>query len=275
MKKDETGKIIRMEEYQSIQQEIAELRSQLEEMILMRQRLIYDDGKNVEMDYMQQIGHLEYQLLQYQYQAIRARRQAELLQRNFGRTAEIDQEKIERQLDSEFREHRVRLAQWEAALSRAEKRSKQKELSEEETEELYDAYRQILTRLHPELNPNALGNSADILRQTAEFLVRRDLDSMRRAAQMTMEIAKENQENLKGSQLKQRKSQLRESVENVRREIERAEKSFPYNQRALLKNPNAVRAMQRELRGQMSYYKEMCDIYAQRLREYGEQGARS
>ena len=33
MKKDETGKIIRMEEYQSIQQEIAELRSQLEEMV--------------------------------------------------------------------------------------------------------------------------------------------------------------------------------------------------------------------------------------------------
>ena len=119
MEKGGNGKVIAIEKYQLVQKEIAELREQLEEMILKRQRLIYDDGKDVEMDYMRQIGHLEYQLLQYRYQAMRARRQEELMQQDFARTSEIDREKIQQQLDNEFRTYRVSLAQWEAAFARA------------------------------------------------------------------------------------------------------------------------------------------------------------
>ena len=126
MEKGGNGKVIAIEKYQLVQKEIAELREQLEEMILKRQRLIYDDGKDVEMDYMRQIGHLEYQLLQYRYQAMRARRQEELMQQDFARTSEIDREKIQQQLDNEFRTYRVSLAQWEAAFARAKKRSQEK-----------------------------------------------------------------------------------------------------------------------------------------------------
>lgn len=268
MEKGGNGKVIAMEKYQLVQKEIAELRQQLEDMLLKRQRLIYDDGKDVEMDYMRQIGHLEYQLLQYRYQAMRARRQAALMQQNFARASEIDREKIQQRLDSEFRKYRVSLAQWEAAFARAEKRSQEKGLDGEEREELYSVYRQIITKLHPELNPNAFGRFSDILRQTAECFVKRDLDAMNRIAQTIADIPEENQGNLTGSRLEQRRSQLKESVANVRKEIERAEKSFPYNQKDLLQNPHAVKAVQRELRGQMSYYKELCDIYTQQLQQF-------
>lgn len=149
------GDLIEFPDVKQSREKIRRLKNDLEALLLEREHLRSVICVNIQREYTLVFGGLEYQIYKASCDYLRLRRKKELIQAKKNRRERIDLKAVEARLDEEFRDYKKKLDEKMAEVNRALKASAMEFLSEEETMAIKKLYKQLVKRLHPDLNPSA------------------------------------------------------------------------------------------------------------------------
>lgn len=146
----------------------------------------------LEADYAVKIGYLENQVLEANIAMQRSKRRVALAQAQANARQPFDEKAIESQLDAE-------LESWEQKLSLAvaeyyrlvDLRCSCTPLSAQDTKELKRLFRQLMKRLHPDINPGQLPSDAVLFSLVQAAYGNGDLETLRSLASTLGDFADE------------------------------------------------------------------------------------
>jgi hypothetical protein len=222
------------------------------------------ERNNIEADYMEKIGSLEYKAFELQCKAARLERKYELIARAVDSLELIELSRIDTQLIREFSAHNEQLSESIGRMNAALRR--RDALSGAEAAELRRLYSTLLKKLHPDLNPvhneatEALFSSARNAYRNAALEELRDLAA-------AAEGRKELMDDPVGSmdRLLRTEARLREQVEALRRTVGGLKNSYPWNTRELLNDGERLRNRTAALVGQIAEFRKTCDDLEKRI----------
>ena len=239
-------------EYLKIIEEVKQLKENIVQLYEEKDELIYHICKNIEAEYMSKIGILEYKLYEFQCKILRLKRKIELYQANLNIQKVPNEEEIEEQLNTEYKEYEEKLNNMFDSIQIALDRKNSKTLSYKDSKEIKSIYRKLIKKLHPDLNKEYSEKNKKILLQVKQAYENGDLDSLRNLELLTDEITEKEDINVgELEEIKQTKAKYETIVKKLLDEINKIMESFPYNQKEFLKNDILVNKRKDELEKDM------------------------
>ena len=123
-------------EYLKLIQEVKELKEAVVNLYEEKDELVYHICRNIESEYMSQVGMLEYKAFEFRCKILRLKRKIELYQVKINRQEKPNEKEIENQLDIEYREYQEKLDKMSNDLQEKLNRKNYEILSEEDGKEL-------------------------------------------------------------------------------------------------------------------------------------------
>ncbi len=152
-------------------------------------------------------------------------------------------------------------------INEALERNNMGKLSSEETEELKKMYKQIVKKLHPDINPNITEGELKLFNQAVEAYKSGDIQALRSISIMISEISDYEETADSINVLKEKINRLKQMITNILNEIAQIKQSFPYNQKELLSNPKKLQERKDELNILLDEYKQIYAAYEQKLND--------
>ena len=239
-------------EYLKIIEEVKQLKENIVQLYEEKDERIYHICKNIEAEYMSKIGILEYKLYEFQCKILRLKRKIDLYQAKLNIQKVPNEEKIEEQLNIEYKEYEEKLNDMFDSIQIALDRKNSKTLSDKDSKEIKSIYRKLIKKLHPDLNKEYSEKNKKILLQVKQAYENGDLDSLRNLELLTDEITEKEDINVgELEEIKQTKAKYETIVKKLLDEINKIMESFPYNQKEFLKNDILVNKRKDELEKDM------------------------
>ena len=254
-------------DFEKSKAEVEELRAELSMLILEHDELIHVECRNIETQYMLEIGSLEYKMYELECDVMRLKRKAELLRANADRPEKTALPDIEKRLDTEFAEYEEKLSERLAQINEALEHSRGRLPTEEEAGELKELYRKIVLALHPDLNPGLGEEKVKLFRHAAEAYKNGNLRHLRVIGNMVAEPALSREKPDAFRHLKEEKERLAELVGGMKERIARIKSEFPYSMKAFLQNPERVEARKAERNAMIEQLKDLRARYAEKIRQ--------
>lgn len=261
--------IILHPEYEKVCGEIIELKTQLSALLSERDELLYHICKNIEADYMIKIGTLEYKAYKYFCMTLRIKRKIELIQAKLNRQEIVALPLIEQQLDKEYAEYEQSLKDRMDTINAAVQRMAGTLLTDEEDELLKKLYRQIVKKLHPDLNPKITEEELTLFHNAVIAYENGDLTIIKSIAMMVEEITPGGNDfglNDGLSELRATKEKFLESQKGILVQIEKIKSSFPYNQKDFLQDEVAVKIYRNDLQVEIEEERKAFEQYELKLK---------
>ena len=101
--------VIVFPDFEKLKSEVEKMRTELSMLLLERDELQFVICKNIETEYMLQLGSIEYKAYEAQCAALRLKRKIELIQAKKNRQEKVIISAIEKTLDNEFAEYQKQL----------------------------------------------------------------------------------------------------------------------------------------------------------------------
>ena len=161
-----------------LQEDVSALEKELGKVILEQDEMVNAVKPNLEAEYQKTIGYKELECLENEIAARRIKRQIELIQAAVNRQETIAIEKVEKQLDDEFQEWYEKIDEQYQKVQEAQSRIEGL-MSDEENEEFKKLYRQLVFKLHPDLNPNQSKDEKNLWNRVQLAYQGGDLEEMR------------------------------------------------------------------------------------------------
>ena len=263
-------------EYEKLIAEISEQKSQISVLLSERDEHRYHTCKNIEAEYMIKIGSLEYKAFEFYCKTLRIKRKIELIRAKLNRQEPVVLPLIEKQLDKEYAEYEQTLQDKLDTINEAMHRAGLTELSDEDSELLKKLYRQIVKKLHPDLNPDITESELDLFRSAVAAYENADLTIIKSIAIVVDEITPGvNDFSLYDGliELKAKKEQYLESQAGILAQIESIKKAFPYDQIDFLKDETAVKLLRNELQMEIEEERKAYQKYEAELKTMLEGGS--
>lgn len=263
-------------EYEKLCEEINELKSQISALLLERDELQFHISKNIEAEYMVKIGSLEYKAFEFYCLTLRIKRKIELIQAKLNRQEVVALPLIEQQLDKEYAEYQQMLKDRMDTMNSAMLHREGELLSDEDAELLKKLYRQIMKKLHPDLNPNTTQEQLTLFRNAVTAYENGDLEIIKSIAILVEEITPGVNDfgPEDGLQvLRLRKEQYLESKTAVTSQIDIIKSSFPCNQEDFLNDETAVKIRRNELQMEIEEQRKAYEKYEEVLKSMLEGGS--
>lgn len=259
--------VILFPEFVALKAEVEKLRAEVASLLLEKDELRFVICKNIETEYMLKLGGLEHKAFELNCWVLRLKRKIELVQAKKNRQEKIVLSEIEDILDEEFAEFQRQLNEQIEQMNEAIEHSKGRVLSDEETKEFKQLYRNIVKALHPDLNPNVTPAQMQLFQNAVQAYKNGDLDYLRIISEMVADPdLPEDTENGMAALIKT-KEKLTKSVERMKEQIERIKSRYPYTMKDLLNNPEEVEKRRAELKAAVAELKELKKWYDARLKE--------
>lgn len=248
-------------DYEKLKVSVSMLRAELEAALIERDTLLIVTCKNIETKYMVALGGLEYRVYELNCEIMRQKRKSELIQARKNRQEEVSLDAVEEHLDREFAEYSEKLKEQVRKLETALAHDKAASMPDKEAKELKTLYHTIVKALHPDLNPTLGADMVALFNKAVAAYEKADLVTIRVIASMIMG----RKYDMPGpdciAELKGEKERLKELVLELARNIEEIKSDFPYNKKAMLEDPEAVKACQRELEAVINSLVRDLDIW--------------
>ena len=244
----------------TLQEDIASLEQELGKVIFERDEMLNTVKPNLEAEYQKKIGYKELERLGTEITARRYKRQIELIRAAVNRQESIEEKDIEKQLDDEFQEWYKKIEKQYQKVKEAEARLSGL-MSDDENEEFKKLYRQLVFKLHPDLNPNQTKDEENLWHRVQLTYKSGDLEEMR--SLMIILEAQDSAVELPSSKgiLEKRKTKLTKQIQKIINNMSELGQAFPFNIVGKLADKAWVNTKVEEIQGQINQWQEKCEHY--------------
>lgn len=132
-----------------------------------------------------------------------------------------------------------------------------------------ELYRRIVKKLHPDMNPNVTERQKELWNMAQKAYKEWDVETLEKIYDEINEVSVEEMPDTEET-LEELEKML-EKLKNRRRElineIEKLKSEFPYTEKSLLENEEAVAKIQEELNAKIKEYEEIITMLGERLAE--------
>lgn len=258
-------------EYDKLIKEIEQLKEQISELIETEHYLRFHECKLLQAKYMSEIGCLEYKVYEFDIKYRRLKRKVELYQACINKQEPINVQKIENQLDEEYKEYEDKIKKMYDEIQDSLKDLNATVLSENTSKEIKTLYRKLIKKLHPDLNPNYSEKDKNLLLQVEQAFQNGDFKTLKNIEILIEEIDTNNEQELgELDELRNNKKKYAIMVEDLQMAIDKIKNEFPYNEIDFLSNPERIAIRQKELRATIDNYKIAYGDLQERLKKLKE-----
>ena len=243
-----------------LQKDIASLEQELGKVIFERDEMLNTVKPNLEAEYQKKIGYKELEHMETEITARRYKRQIELIRAAVNRQESIEEKEINKQLDDEFQEWYKKIKKQYQKVKEAENRLNSF-MSDDENEEFKKLYRQLVFKLHPDLNPNQTKDEENLWHRVQLTYKSGDLEEMR-----SLMISLETQDSsveLPSSKdiLEKRQTKLAKQIQKIINNMSELEQKFPFNIAGKLADKVWVNTKVERIQEQINQWQEKCEHY--------------
>ncbi|MCL2688131.1 MAG: hypothetical protein FWE58_06305 [Methanobrevibacter sp.] len=254
-------------EFLNLKNAIEKLRDILTEKIAKKDQLIFHECKNIETTYMLKLGYLDFKIFETKLNIRKLKREIALIQKQINLEKEVDLEFIKNQLEVEFEKFILELEEKGAELNIALKRSELKTLSNEDSIELKKIYKELILKLHPDLNDNIGKKEEDLFFQVMDAYEDGNLEKIKVLKVLASDISTTIEENSENSidKLKNDINLLEIYSELIDKEIDDIKSSYPYNKKDLINDDEKLEKNKKVLEEDLANNIEILDNYKKKL----------
>ncbi len=177
-------------EYKKKAATLESLKTELAKLITERDTLENTVKKNLEALYATKIGKNEFTLFKTECEITRLKRKLELFQAKINHGEKFNTVEIDGQLDTEYKKWEKEMARMLEDINNSKKRLSSL-MTEEDSIELQSAYRSIVKKLHPDVNPDQKDISKLLWNRAMAAYARSDLEELR-AIKLLIGAARDN-----------------------------------------------------------------------------------
>ena len=228
------------------------LKERVANQLEMLHMLVTTAGPNIKARYMMFIGRLEFQAYELKIEVRRWKRRLEMRQAALNRGEAPNHEMIEAMLEREFAEYLDMIAQHAQELKEASERFAAKSLSNEEDTAVRVAYLNAVKKLHPDLNPGLPKAAQNLWNEIQSAYDARDWEAVRLLAALVDGVVSGENEFAAATDVVAALHEACERLEAKSRELAEKTKeiksSVPFTYEAFLKDEDAVKERQNELK---------------------------
>ena len=254
------------EKIEAMQNEIADLRKNLAELIFEVDQNIFHKSQYLEKEYMEKIGQLEFKSFKTQCAILRVRRKTEIVKELIDNNRVLDLEFVEKILDIDFEENKSTLQEQENLLKLALTQTDKFTLSAVEEDELNSVYKNLINRINPDLNREQPDEANDLYKEGVTAFAKKDLAAL----QEIMEKALAYTNDFSATEpalLSQYKTTLEDAIKDLHGQQKLLNDSFPFVTLSLLHDDDQLNAKIHELNEHISYYEYHLGRFEERLKE--------
>jgi len=238
-----------------LQEDVTTLEKELGKVILERDEMLNTVKPNLESEYQKKIGFKELERMETEITARRYKRQIELMQAAINRQESIEEKEIKKQVDDEFQEWYEKIEDQYQKVKKAEDRLNCL-MSDEDNAEFNKLYRQLVFKLHPDVNPNQTKDKENLWHRVQIAYNAGDLEEMRSLA--IIQDAQHGKIELPSSMdvLKKRKGTLTDKIQKIINNMSDLEQKFPFTIITKLIDNDWINIKIKEIQEQIDHWGE-------------------
>ena len=244
----------------TIQEDIASLEQELGKVMFERDEMLNTVKPNLEAEYQKKIGYKELERMGTEITARRYKRQVELIRAAVNRQESIEEKDIAKQLDNEFQEWYKKINEQYEKVKEAEDRLNNL-MSDDDNVEFKKLYRQLVFKLHPDLNPNQTKDEENLWHRVQLTYKSGDLEEMR--SLMIVLEAQDSSVELPSSKdiLQKWQTKLTKQIQKIINNMSELEQKFPFNIAGKLADKAWVNTKVERIQKQINQWQEKCEHY--------------
>ena len=264
-KNKSANEIILNLEYENLKNELLKKRTELSMLVLQRDELKYVICKNIETEYMLELGSLEYCLYQSECIIMRLKRKVELIQTRINRQEKIDVPAIDKLLDEQFREYQQKLEEKIKKMNEAIERGNGEVLTEQQAKELKKLYRAIVKALHPDLNPNVTKQQIKLFQNAVTAYKNGDLQTLRIINEMISNNHSEDDNTDNIEKMRDELIRLDRMISSINGDVEKIKSEYPYTMKDILFDKEQLNQKKQELKDNIDQCNELVSFYKTKI----------
>jgi len=244
--------------------EVEELRKKFLTLYTQKDDMIGTEKEDLYIRYLKEIGQGLYENYQLQVEVQTLKRKVELAQIYVNRDQKPDAKLIDERVMAELDEYYDQIKQQQLALEAAQKAET---ISKFDLKEMRDIYRVLVKRLHPDLNPDQKEKDEELFIKAQAAYRTHNLDLLREMImRLEMDEDVDTLMNKSEETLEEMKARLQKQIAEIEHDIEYLLTTFPFTERSLLDDPEALAKKQEEMKREKEELLEQKKIYTERYK---------
>ena len=263
--------VIVFESSKQLKEDLERMRTELSILILKRDDLNLQVGRNLEMKYLLIFGALEYEEYEAECSMRRAKRKLELATMCRNRGKKIDIKAIEERLDIEFHQYSVEKETIMAQINQAIDRNNGEFLSKKDTENMKKLYRKAVKKLHPDLNPNMSTEKRKLFDNLVSAYEAGDLQTVEMIAELVQAETLTEGQIAEMTTVKE-KERLQKMIIKIQKEIDKIEHNYPFTLKKFIENDETINKNKEKIQASINRLKAMEKKYVQEFQSLVKEG---
>lgn len=246
---------------------VQQLRSQIVQLQLARDELVFVECENIKAIYTSEVGMQEFNLLLLSIEIQQTRRKIEMIQEKMNRQEKVSLKQIKRSVKAEFSGYKKKFDAKLLDVLNAKERLEADVPTLKETAELKRLYRKTVTELYPDINPHLTAEDYELFMQAIDAYERADLGKMRLIAELIkLKVRPYSRAEESAEQLEATIRKLESLSQSLANEIEKIKSTSPYTMKNLVHNKDEIEARKKELDDLIKRWEESSEAYKHVLR---------
>ena len=258
--------VILFPDYEKLKKEVERLKTELSMRLYEYDELRLVVCKNIEAEYLRELGGLEYQIFETECIVRRLMRKVDLIQARINRQEPVNVTEIEAVLEEEFLVYQQQLDEMIGKINKAIEYGDKKRLSDADDREIKKLYRSIVKALHPDLHPNQSQERMELFHNAVRAYEHGDLAMIRLIHSIVsgrQDADAENKDPM--TLLREEKVRIEKSLETIEEKTEEVKSKYPYTMREILEDKEKFRAKREEYETLLTEYREKEKRYRERV----------
>lgn len=261
------GEIIEFPDDKRAGEKIQELKKTLENLVFERDNLKFVICENIKTEYMLIFGSLEYRIYKSYLKYLRLKRKKDLIQAKKNRQEKIIIEDIDTKLDEEFCDYKKKLDEKVEEINHALDRSKGEILSDEDSKFLKKTYKNIVKKLHPDINPSVTEAEKELFYHATEAYKDGDIASLEIIYDIVCKEEDKEDKAFSGKNPEEEVKRLEDLVNQVEDNIDLIKSIPPYTWKILLEDEKKKAEKLWDLKNDLKSFEEAVRTQEEYIRE--------
>lgn len=232
---------IESDQISKLLEELNELTNQLAKLLADKEFLLVDELVSLEAEYMNKVGHLEFEVFRFDTKLKKLNRKIEIVREKIANDEPIDLKKIDEQIEKEFSQEKEEEQKYDERMEYiTEEEEKEANLSEEAAKSLKEMYYLLAKKLHPDINPNVTEKEIAIWHRVQTAYENKDIEEMTMLFELYEEMLDIEIDLTKKEEIEKRIEKIRALIQQTLMQLAEIQAQFPFTHKQDLKDPDWV-----------------------------------